>query len=107
MPSIEFDRGYRIRRIIGRDSDVSTRGNLSENSLSKVEKRETEIKLYYSLSHISDPDLEDHFELLAQILLLLHAIHKAKYQLFTPGQLGHVFDTCTSHAGQMSSKEHH
>jgi hypothetical protein len=78
---------------MGRDSDVSTRNNLSENSLSNVRKWETEIKSYYSLSHISDPDTESYFELVAQISLLLRAIHKAKHQLFTPGQLNHVSDT--------------
>ena len=56
-------------------------------SESKVEKWETEIKSYYSLSHIFDPDPEDYFELVAQIILLLCAIHKAKYQLFTPVSL--------------------
>jgi hypothetical protein len=72
---------------MGRDSDVSTRRNLSEKSLSNVMKWETEIKSYYSLSHISDFDPEDHYELHIQIISLLRATHKAKYKLFTPGQL--------------------
>jgi hypothetical protein len=81
---------------MGRDSDVSTRSNLTENSLSKVEQWETEIKSYYSLSHISDTDPEDYFELVIQISHLLRAIHKAKCQLFTSSQLDHVLgiDTC-------------
>jgi hypothetical protein len=89
---------------MGRDSDVSTRSNLSENSLSKVEEWETEIKSYYSLSHNFDPDPEDHFELQTQIILLLRAIHKAKYKLFTPDQLRHV-NLINAHTCEKMDKE--
>ena len=68
-------------------------------------KWETEIKSYYSLSHISDLDHEDHYELHIQITSLLRAIHKAKYKLFTPGQLDYVNATMSIDIYNKTDKE--